>query len=164
MGAAAAWMYGLHRPDRFGGVAPIGSPPISYTLLEPHRAMGRSEFLAKATADNKAFPTAYGNPASGIKSKEINKIVKYASVGDFLDSYEHTWDRFREAVAVGSLPKVYLPCGTEDVMYQKVLRFREYADELGAQSITYEFVEGAGGGFGFCDSVLPRMLDFFGID
>lgn len=164
MGAASAWMYGLQHPEKFGGVAPIGSPPISYTLLEPHRDMGREEFLAKAAADNKAFATAYGNPASGIKPKEVNKIVKYSSVGAFLDSYEHTWDRFREVVAAGKVPKTYLPCGTEDVMYPKVLRFKEYAEELGAEGITFEFVEGAGGGFGFCDSILPKMLDFFGID
>jgi len=164
MGAAAAWMYGLQHPERFGGVAPIGSPPISYTFLEPHRNMERSEFLARATADNKAFSTAYGNPATGIKPKEINKIAKYASVGDFLDSPEHAWDRFRDAVAAGTVPKTYLPCGTEDVMYQKVLRFKEYAEELGAENITYEFVQGAGGGFGFCDSILPKMLAFFEIE
>ncbi len=164
MGAAAAWMYGLQHPERFGGVAPIGSPPISYTFLEPFRDMERGEFLAKATADNKAFSTAYGNPASGIKPKEVNKIVKYASVGGFLDSCEHTWDRFREAVAAGNVPKTYLPCGTEDGMYQKVLRFKEYAEKLGAEGITFESVEGAGGGFGFCDFVLPKMLAFFGID
>jgi S-formylglutathione hydrolase FrmB len=164
MGAAATWMYGLLQPDRFGGLAPIGSPPISYTFLEPYRSMERGEFVARATADNKAFATAYGNPAGGIKPKEINKISKYASVGDFLDSSEHTWDRFREAVAAGKVPRTYLPCGTEDLMYPKVLRFKEYADELGAEGITYEFVKGAGGGFGFCDSILPRMLDFFAID
>jgi len=164
MGAAATWMYGLHHPERFGGVAPIGSPPIGYAFLEPHRDMERADFLAKATADNKAFSTAYGDPASGIKVKEINKIAKYASVGDFLDSPEHAWDRFRDAVAAGNVPRTYLPCGTEDVMYQKVLRFKEYAEELGAEGITYEFIEGAGGGFGFCDSILSKMLDLFGIE
>ncbi len=118
--------------------------------------MSSSEFRAKATADNKAFPTAYGDPASGIKPKEVNMVAKYPSVGAFLDSDEHTWDRFREAAQAGRLPKTYLPCGTEDRMYQKVLRFREYAEELGAEGITYDFVPGAGGGFAFCESVLSE--------
>jgi putative tributyrin esterase len=163
MGAAGAWMYGLYRPEKFGGVAPIASPPKNYTFLEPHRKLTRSEFLARAMADNKAFSTAYGDPKSGIKIKEINMIAKYPSVGDFLDSCEHTWDRFREVVAAGRLPKIYLACGTEDRMYQKVLQLKQYAEELGAKGITYDFVPGGGSGFNFCDYILPKMMDFFNI-
>jgi putative tributyrin esterase len=164
MGAAASWMYGLARPEAIGGIAPVGSPPKDYSFMEPHRGMPSGEFRAKALADNKAFPTAYGDPASGIKPKEVNTIAKYPSVGAFLDSAEHTWDRFGEAVKAGRLPKTYLPCGTDDRMYQKVLRFRAHAEGLGARGITYDFVEGAGSGFGFCESILPKMLAFFGIE
>jgi S-formylglutathione hydrolase FrmB len=163
MGAAGAWMYGLYRPEKFGGVAPISSPPKNYTFLEPHRNMTSGEFRARATADNKAFPTAYGDPKSGIKVKGINMIAKYPTVGAFLDSCEHTWDRFREVVAAGRLPNIYLPCGTEDRMYQKILQVKQYAEELGAKGITYDFIAGEGGGFGFCDYILPKMMDFFNI-
>jgi putative tributyrin esterase len=163
MGAAGAWMYGLYRPDRFGGVAPVSSPPKNYSFLELHRNLSASEFRARALADNKAFPTGYGDPKSGIKMKEINMIAKYPTVGAFLDSYEHTWDRFREVVSAGRLPRIYLPCGTEDRMYQKVLQLKQYAEELGATGITYDFIHGEGGGFGFCDYILPRMMDFFDI-
>ena len=114
MGAAAAWMFGLYRPEKFGGVAPISSAPKNYTLLEPYRNMSSSEFRARSNVDKKAFPTGFGDPKSGIKIKEINMIAKYPAVGDFLDSYEHTWDRFREAVVASRLPPIYLPCGTED--------------------------------------------------
>ena len=163
MGAAGAWMYGLYRPDRFGGVAPISSALRSYTFLELYRDMASSEFRAVALADRTAFPSGYGNPKSGIHLKEINMIAKYATVGDFLDSYEHTWDRFREVVAAGTLPRIYLACGTEDRSYQKILQFKQYAEELGATGITYDFTHGEGGGFGFCDYILPRMMDFFDI-
>jgi putative tributyrin esterase len=163
MGAAATWMFGLYKPEMFGGFSPIGSPPKNYALLEPHRNLTRNEFLAQAMADNKAFPTAYGDPKSGIKVKEINTIAKYPSVGAFLDSYEHTWDRLREVVAAGNLPKVYLPCGTKDMMYPRVLKVKEYTEKLGAKSITYDFLEGEGGGWGFCDLILPKMMDFFDI-
>jgi len=163
MGAAGAWMYGLDRPEKFGGIAPISSPPKNYASLEPYRDLSASEFRAQATADNKAFPTGYGDPKSGIKVKEINMIAKYASVGDFLDSNEHSWDRFREVSVAGRLPKIYLPCGVEDRMYPKVLQFKQYAEKLGATGITYDFIPAAGGGFGFCDDILPKLLDFFDI-
>lgn len=163
MGAAAAWMFCLYKPEMFGGFSPIGSPPKNYTFLEPHRNLTRNDFLEQATADNKAFPTAFGDPKTGIKTKEINTIAKYPTVGVFLDSYEHAWDRLREVVAAGKLPKVYLPCGTKDIMYPRVLKVKEYTDELGAKGITYEFLEDVEGGWGFCDIILPKMLDYFGI-
>jgi putative tributyrin esterase len=163
MGAAAAWMYGLYRPEKFGGVAPISSPPKNYSFLQPHRDMTSGEFRARAKADSKAFLTAYGDPKSGIKIKEVNMVAKYPTVGAFLDSYEHTWDRFREAVAAARLPRIYLPCGTEDRMYERVLQLKQCADELGAEGITYDFMPGEGGGFGFCDCIFPKMLDFFDI-
>ena len=90
-------------------------------------------------------------------------VTKYATVGAFLDSYEHTWDRFKEVAAAGRLPKIYLPCGTEDRMYPKVLQFQHYAGKLSATGITFDFIPGGGGGFGFCDAILPRLLDFFEI-
>jgi S-formylglutathione hydrolase FrmB len=163
MGAAGAWMYGLYRPEMFGGVAPVSGALKKYTFLEPYRALESGEFREKALADRTAFPSGYGNPASGIHLKEINMIAKYPTVGDFLDSYEHTWDRFREVVAAGRLPKIYMPCGTDDRNHQKVLQFKQYAEELGAAGITYDFIPGEGGGFGFCDLILPKMMDFFGI-
>jgi hypothetical protein len=121
------------------------------------------KFRARAIADNKAFLTGYGDPKSGIKIKEVNIITKYPTVGAFLDSYEHTWDHFREVVGAGRLPRIYLPCGTEDRMYQKVLQLKQYAEELGAKDITYDFIPGEGGGLGFCDYILPRMMHFFEI-
>jgi putative tributyrin esterase len=163
MGAAGAWMYALLHPEKFGGVAPISSGLKNYTFLEPYRYMSGSEFRAKAMADRTAFPSGYGDPRSGIKTKEINMVSKYPNVGAFLDSCEHTWDRFREAVKSGGLPKIHLPCGTEDRMYPKVLQFKQYAEALGANGINYDFIPGGGGGFGFCDTILPRMLDFFEI-
>ncbi len=163
MGAAGTWMYGLYRPEKFGGIAPISSSLKNYSFLEPYRNMACGEFRARAMADRTAFPSGYGNPKSGIHVKEINMIAKYPMVGDFLDSYEHTWNRFREVVAAGRLPKIYLACGTEDRGYQKMLQLKQYAEELGAQGITYDFIPGEGGGFGFCDYILPKMMDFFDI-
>jgi putative tributyrin esterase len=163
MGAAGAWMYGLYRPEEFGGIAPISSSLKNYTFLELYRGMTSGEFRARAIADRTAFPTGYGDPKSGIKIKEINMIAKYPTVGDFLDSYEHTWDRFREAVVAGRLPRIYLACGTDDRSYPKILKFKQYAEDVGAKGITYDFIPGEGGGFEFWNEAILKVMDFFGI-
>ena len=90
-------------------------------------------------------------------------IAKYATVGDFLDSYECTWDRFREVAANGKLPRIYVSCGTEERSYESLLKFKAEAEELGAKDIFYDFITGEGHGFEFWDSVIPKVLDFFGI-
>lgn len=167
MGGAATWMYGLYHPEKFAGIAPFSSSLRDYRYLGPYRALTAGEFRAKAMADRKAFPAGFGNPAAGIHVKEINMIAKYSTVGDFLDSYEHTWDRFREVVAAGKLPKTYLPCGVsceaDDLSSQRLYDFKKYAEELGVKNIEFDFIPGYGHSYEFWRLVLPKMLEFFGI-
>lgn len=163
MGGAATWMYGLQHPEKFGGIAPLSSAPRNYGYLEPYRSLTASEFRAAVMADRTAFSSGYGNPADGMLTKEINMIAKYPSVGDFLDSSECTWERFREAVAAESLLPTYIACGTEDRNYPKLVEFREFAEELGAQGIYYDFVPGAGHNFEFWNAVIPKAMNFFGM-
>lgn len=161
MGGAATWMYGLHHPEKFQGIAPLSSSPRNYAFLEPYRYRSSGEFYATAMADRMAFPSGYGNPKNGMLLKEINMIAKYPTVGDFLDSYECSWERFREVAAAGKLPKTYVACGVEDRSYQKVLAFKKFAEELGVNTIVYDFVPNEGHSFECWNSVLPNMLDFF---
>ncbi|MCD7957151.1 MAG: esterase family protein [Lachnospiraceae bacterium] len=163
MGAAAAWMYALSHPGKFGAIAPIGSGLKDYSELEKFREMKSGEFRAAAEADRMLFTTGYGPAASGIKPKEINMVAKYPTVGDFLDSPEHTQYTFEKAAKAGTVPKVYLPCGTKDGMYAKVLKLKELAQNLGVESITFDFVEDGVGNYEFVDSMLPKTLDFFGL-
>lgn len=167
MGGAATWMYGLYHPEKFAAIAPLSSAPKGYGYLEPYRALSAAEFRAKATADKKAFPAGFGNPKAGIHVKEINMITKYSTVGDFLDSYEHTWDRFREVAMAGKLPKIYLPCGAtceaDDLSCQRVYEFKKYAEELGVNDIVFDFVPGYGHSYDFWRHIMPKVLTFFGI-
>jgi putative tributyrin esterase len=167
MGGAATWMYGLHHPEKFAAIAPCSSAPKTYSFLEPYRAFTAAGFRAKVMADPKAFPAQSGNPEDGIHVKELNMITKYSTVGDFLDSCEHTWDRFREAAAAGRLPRTYLPCGSScgpaDKSYERVLKFKEDADKLGVSEIVYDFVPGYGHNFEFWQHILPKVLEFFDI-
>jgi putative tributyrin esterase len=167
MGGAATWMYGLHHPEKFAAIAPLSSAPKTYSFLEPYRAFTAAEFRAKAMADPKAFPAQSGNPEDGMHVKELNMITKYSTVGDFLDSSEHTWDRFREVAASGKLPRTYLPCGIScgptDKSSERVLKFKEGAEKLGVTDIVYDFVPGYGHNFEFWQHILPKVLEFFGI-
>jgi putative tributyrin esterase len=167
MGGAATWMYGLHHPEKFAAIAPLSSAPKTYSFLEPYRALSAAEFRQKATADPKAFPAQSGNPEDGMHLKELNMISKYATVGDFLDSSEHTWDRFREVAAAGNLPRTYLPCGAScrptDKSYERVLKFKDGAEKLGVTNLTFDFVPGYGHSFEFWQHILPKVLEFFGI-
>lgn len=167
MGGAATWMYGLQHPERFAAIAPLSSAPKTYTFLEPFRALTAAEFRAKVLADPRAFPAQSGDPDAGMHLKELNMITKYPTVGTFLDSSEHTWDRFRERAASGELPRVYLPCGIScapgDMSCARVLKFKEDATKLGARDIEFDLVPGFGHSFEFWQHILPKVLDFFGI-
>lgn len=167
MGGAATWMYGLQHSEKFAAIAPLSSAPKTYSFLEPYRALTATEFRAKAIGDPKAFPAQSGNPEDGMHVKELNMITKYSTVGEFLDSPEHTWDRFREAAASGKLPRTYLPCGTScgptDRSYERVLKFKEGAEKLGVTNITFDFVPGYGHSFEFWQHIFPKVLEFFGI-
>ena len=163
MGAAAAWMYGLYRPECFGAIAPIGSGLKNYSDLEKLRNVKSGEFREMAMADKMLFTTGYGPASSGIKPKEINMVAKYPTVGDFLDSAEHTQYRFVEAAKKGQVPKAYVPCGVKDGMYSKVLALKECAEENAVEGITYEFFEDCTGNYEFVDMVLPKVLAYFNI-
>lgn len=163
MGGAAVWMYGLMHPELFAAMAPLSSPPKDYIWLESYRELTGGEFRAKAEREPRAFPAGFGDPAEGIHQKEINMIAKYPTVGEFLDSWECTWSRFGEAAGAGTLPQIYITCGTEDRNYAKLLEFQFYAQSLGMTDIVYEFVPGFGHGYPFWDYALPRVLDFFNL-
>jgi putative tributyrin esterase len=160
MGCAATWIYGLLYPEKFGCIAPLSNQPLNYEYLEPYRNLTSAEFRAIVAADKHAFPSAYGILTGGIHVKEVNTIAKYPTVGDFLDSYEHTWARFREAAAAEKLPKVYLPGTTRD---GKMLEFKEYADALRVKNIAYDLSDVNAHCFDFWESAVRKFLDFAGL-
>jgi putative tributyrin esterase len=163
MGGAAAWMYGLSHPEKFNAIAPLSSAPRNYIYLEQYRDLSSNEFKDAVMADRQSFPSGYGNPKNGMLMKEINMVAKYPTVGDFLDSDECTWERFREVAVSNHLPRIYIACGTEDRSYKKLQNFKQFAEELGVNKIVYDFVAGQGHSFELWNDVIPRMMDFFGI-
>ena len=168
MGGAATWMYGLYAPEKFAAIAPFSSAPKNFTFLRPYSDLTAEKFRSMVAANPRAFPAQSGKPEDGMHPKEVNMITKYATVGDFLNSYEHSWDRFCEIAATDKLPKVYLPCGSScgptDRSFERVLKFKQDADKLAfGNRIVYDFVPGYSHNFEFWQFILPRALEFFGI-
>ncbi len=163
MGGYGAMSLGLRHPEKFGGIAAFGSSMRESGFLEPYADMTGHEFRELAMKNRKEFPTEYGNPAEGMKPKEINVIAKYPTVRDFLNSYECMWRRFPEALEKGNLPKMYFAVGTEDLFYEPVKRFKAYADELGADQVEYDFVPGFGHSGKLWDMELEKVIRIFGI-
>ena len=144
MGAFGALELGLMHPEKFGGIASFGGSLRESQFLEPYVGMTGAQFRSYAMEHRTDFPTEYGSAAEGIKPKEINVIAKYPTVQDFLDSPECMFRRFPEALASGNLPPMYMLVGTKDLFYDANVRFKALADSLGAENITYNFIEGRG--------------------
>ena len=161
MGGSGALMLGLHRPELFGQVAVLGASPRESAFLQPYRTLTGEQFRAMAMADPKRLPTEYGDPAGGIQLKEINMIARYPTVQAYVDSMECTWERFAERVRSGTLPKLLFCCGQEDGAYEKVERFRAYAESLGAADIRYEYLPGLD--HGASPAVIRRAVELLNL-
>lgn len=159
MGCQTVWAYGVLHPELFGGIIPLSSPPLDYSYLEPYRDLDSAAFRRMAAEDPVTFHAAYGPPA-GLHTKEVNLIAKYPTVGDFLDSPEHTRARFLEAAQEGRAPRVYLPGGSGD---RTLMDFKEYTDGHGIDCIIYDITDAFAHNFDFWDAAIRRGMDFFGL-
>ena len=162
MGALAVWTLFLVHPERFGGIAPLVAKPRNYSYLEPYREMNSHEFRQFATENRNLIPAGYGKPDAGIWPKEVNMVCKFPTVGDWLDSYEHTWDILGRTVREGRFnAKLFLIGGEEDPRLHAV---RGYVQELGIPDVKYVTVPGKGGhGYPYWGQFLPAMFDYFGL-
>lgn len=159
MGCQTVYVYGMLHPELFGGLIPLSSPPLDYSFLEPYRELNSIEFRRAALGDPVTFHAAYGPPA-GLHTKELNQIAKFPTVGDFLDSMEHSRARFMEAAKAGRIPPIYLPGGSGD---RALAAFKEYADAQGVSCITYDITDTFAHNFVFWDAAIQRGMDHFGM-
>ena len=162
MGGSGASMLGFLHPEKFqGGIAPLGSGFRGGDFLGPYLHMNGSEFRTFALNNPTLFPTTFGDPAAGIKLKEINMIAHYDTVRDYVDSPECTWKRFPEAVAGGKLPELYFCCGELDTMTlecdQKILAL---AEELGFSNISLDIIPNCTHPQG-AEIAMQRMIEHF---
>lgn len=142
MGGAAALMFGLLHPEKFGKIGVLGSSVRESAFLRPCLEWTGEQFRKAALADPRQFPTEFGNPEWGITRKEINMIARYDTVRDYVNSMECTWERFADAVKNDRVPNLLFCCGDQDGCYEKVKEFRTYAESLGVTDIQYEFIPG----------------------
>ncbi len=144
MGGAAALMYGLYQPEKFGRIAVLGSTVREAAFLEPYQNLSGEQFRKLAMENPTGFPTEFGNPECGITLKEINMIARYGTVRDYLGSMECTWNRFMELAEKRKLPQMLFCCGDQDMCCEKVQAFKKYADTVDSGKVTYVFLPGYG--------------------
>lgn len=157
MGGNGALMLASSLPERFAAVAVLSSTAREVEYLRPFATMNSYEFR-KAAADRTRFP---GPNGTGMRLKEINAIAKYDTVQDYLDSPENAWDRMTESIQKGTMPRMYVSCGTSDKnVYPRFLRFREYVKKLGFDAF-FEELSGYGHEYSLWDLAIQRALDFF---
>lgn len=163
MGGFGAMQLGLMRPERFAAIGMLGASLRESAFLAPYLEDPDCErFRADALAEPRRFPTEYGNPAWGIKPKEVNVIAKYPNVRAFLDSPDCMWNRFPEVAAAGHLPQIYVACGQEDLFYPANLRFQELTEKLGVSGHVYfHFAEGVAHDEAFFDVQLGAFMDYY---
>ena len=160
MGGYGAASLGLQHPERFADIGMIGASLRESAFLAPYRSLDGESFRQLAMADRTKFPTEYGDPKEGIKTKEINVIAKYPTVQDFLYSPDCMWNRFPEVAAEGKLPRFYVACGTKDLFYEPCRRFQKLAEEQGVSDrVFFHFVENVGHDGGFFAEEVGRFLD-----
>lgn len=157
MGGNGALMLALGYPSRFDAVAVLSSTAREVDYLRPAAAMTSAQFRA-AASDVQRFP---GPNGSGMRTKEVNAVAKYATVGEYLASPENAWDRMAEMAAKGDMPRLYCSCGTADVnVYPRFLRFRDYAQRLGVQA-TFREIAGLRHEWALWDVEIQKALEFF---
>lgn len=161
MGCAAAWRFGLQRPDLFGYVGPLCNQPLDYSFLEPYRSMTASEFREYASREK--LPTAYGIDSGSLHAKELGMICTYPTVGGFLDSMENTLIRFREAAAAGTLPNIFVS-GAEEAQWGSMMGlFRKYVEENHIDKVTFDMYQCATHNSPFWEQAVERFMEFAGL-
>lgn len=164
MGGYGAMLLGLMHPERFAAIGMLGASLRESPFLEAYRGMDSDCFRSDAMADPRRFPTEYGDPGHGIKPKEVNVITKYPTIQAFFDSPDCMWNRFPEVASAGKLPQIYVACGTRDLFYEPVCRFRALTERLGVQDKVYfKIAEGVGHDEAFFDQEIGCFMDHYHI-
>ncbi len=157
MGGTGAMQFGFVHPELFNGIGIFSSAPKDIEALRSVRDMPSSVWRVEGR-DGKRFPGVY---PPGYNDKEINMIAKYPTVGNFLDSAENTWDRYIEAVKRGGLPRILVSVGSKDRCLKRVEKFKVLSEEIGADNITFDIIEGFDHEIACWDIAIERFLDFF---
>ena len=158
MGGGGVLKYALGHPDKFAGMAVLSSCARNVDYLKPYAALTAAEFRAKANAGE----IEGLDPKRG--ARQINSIAKYPTVGDYLASYENTWDRLGELVkGKAELPKIYAACGKNDFLYTAYTAFKAYCGKLGLDA-KFEEIEGFRHEWRFWDLTIQHALTYFGLD
>ncbi len=155
MGGGGTLKYALGHPEKFGGFAVLSSFARDQSFLKPYADLTSAEFKERAAE-------ILGS-SDRMVSRTIGTICKYPTVGDYLASYENTWDRFKEVLDAGQMPKLYAACGEADGLYPGYLAFKEYCRQLGVDA-KFEEIPGYKHEWRFWDITIQHAISYFGLD
>lgn len=136
MGSIGAFKYAINHPDKFGGCSCMSGTPTD---------------VEKGYKENT------------LTERTLFNIENAGGIDNYLNSYENTWDKCKEAVGkADEYPKFYFSCGTEDFLYPSYLEFKKYAKEIGFEA-TFEEKEGYAHEWRFWEIEIQRSLQEFGL-
>ncbi len=137
MGGTGASKYAINFPEYFAGAIILSRNPRPVSKFE------------------------YDN---GYIDARINNSVNNAGgLEAYKNSNENAWDKLKDKVKTGELPKFYLACGEDDGCYPEWLEFKAYCESLGWKDATFVSEPGYRHEWRFWDKYIEKGLDFFQI-
>ena len=134
MGGGGAIKYAAQHPEKFAAAAILSSAPRN---------------LHKINAETAPL-------------RQKNTIANNGGLEGLIASKENTWDKLKELVGTGKLPRLYFTCGKDDMLYSGYEEFKAYAQEIGLEA-TFEEYDGYKHEWRFWDLTIQRALEFFGL-
>lgn len=155
MGGGGTIKFAVNYPEKFAGAAMLSMAPSDMSFLKPYAKMPVAEFAAAMAAGKlKDVPAR----------PMLNGMNAFATVQEFLDSYENVWNVLTDKVKNGEdLPKIYAACGTEDFLYETFVKFRKHCEAIGAP-VVFEEIKGYAHEWRFWDLTIQKAITFFGLD
>lgn len=156
MGGGGAMKLAINYPEKFAKAAILSSAPRD---LDGNRAeleeifnMKRSDFLNQrdTRGNNRSLRT-------------YNQMHRYDTLDEYLDSVSNIWRTVDRIVAEGGkIPPMFYSIGTEDQGYERWLKWKAHAEELGLDA---EFHTGPGvHEWRVWERDIQRAITYFGLD
>lgn len=140
MGGGGAMQYAAGHPEKFAAAAILSAAPSNLHELDLNASSGTPAF----------------------DRRQKNAVENFGGMEGYLNSPVNVWDRLPELIQSGTLPRLYFCCGKNDFLYDRYLKFKDYAQKIGLGA-AFEEAEGYTHEWRFWDLFIQKALTFFGL-